>query len=132
MLFRSIDFIEGNYGFFGNVMYPISSVALSQTGRIPDGARELRFSGFQVAPLINGELPTRLPSGWYDITEYSGEEVELIWHFPNFGPGGDNRAGLDSIAFVVPKPSTSALLTLGAAGLLWALRPRRKTGEERS
>ena len=103
---------------------PPTSVAISQTGLIPQGAQSLQFfslaSAFQVTfagqaiPLVRIAANPRYDILGGDISGFSGMSGEL-----RFTGGGV----LDNIYFsdqAIPEPNVASLCAFGA-GLLWCL-----------
>ena len=115
------------------------SVALAQTGQIPNGTASLRFLGSTFATgfivTMNGQAvnPIALQSfGNYteygaDISQFSGQTAELRFTRPAVATG--SSFAFDNISFSsvgVPEPGVWALLGLGGA-LLWCATRRRKS-----
>jgi hypothetical protein len=105
--------------------------ALSQRGDFPADALFLsyRYSGFEFALTLNGTpirpvIETSTLQA-FDISQFAGQTVDL--QLTAQGPLMPNQAGIsyiDSIAFVIPEPSTLALAILGSLGLFAAHRRR--------
>jgi PEP-CTERM motif-containing protein len=123
--------IQGNYSVrLQPSSVPPTSVAISQTGLIPQGAQSLQFfslaSAFQVTfagqaiPLVRIGATTRYDIFGGDISAFSGMSGEL-----RFTGGG----ALDNIYFsdqAIPEPSVACLVTLGAGLLAWLGRKRTR------
>jgi hypothetical protein len=109
-----------------------ANVSVLQTGDIPPDARWLSWRLLTLSSptiVVDGSsyLTFDLPRDpedstkvLFDISPWAGSTVTL-----GFGTSGDNNYAIDSIAFVVPEPGTTALLSLGAVGFLIAALRRR-------
>lgn len=109
---------------------------LVQRGDIPEGARFLAFTyrwlpftvsinGVDLPPSINPGSPTTI---FDDISQFAGQNVELSFRTSATSLSGSTGwHDLDSIAFLIPEPSTNALLSLGAVALAggWMWRTRK-------
>jgi hypothetical protein len=136
--------IEGKNSLSIRVPGGLSPVpfALVQRGDIPADARYLVFSHDGFAPVVRidgGTLFEPAPSVGFrpplqlDILQFAGKNVEL--EFSTSSRIGSGSYVLDNILFVVPEPSTTALIILGslafAAKSFWP-RLRYRQGSKAS
>jgi len=126
-------------------------VWLAQTGLIPAGSREVYFwtagpTGSLIAGHdmmrfeVNGqELPLYAyggsDDGWTlwgaDVSSFAGSVAEIRFSLHSYyhAASGAYEMYLDEVSFyVVPEPSTAALLALGVVGLAWRTLRSRKRG----
>ena len=127
---------------------PFTAAFLSQTGRVPTGARELSLlsSSFTVTVTLDGSSIPLKPAGLdpssptylEDLPSYSGEWIGEVSAFAgrvvelkiqNTNPDGQARLAVDEVAFLpVPERSTAALMALGLASLfLSRMRAKRRS-----
>jgi hypothetical protein len=138
--------VQGKYALYlEHLGFPTNNFTLSQTGDIPSNSMQLHFTykgdpfaisinGVQLQPLYPPTSDLQNTVG-YDIKAFAGQTVQLtLTQISNPINNNSAESYLDSIAFVVPEPSTLTLLSVGIGLRLWSRRPIRRTvivGEER-
>jgi hypothetical protein len=127
---EAVPSIEGSYA-----LKLFLDQSIVQRGDIPPDAQMLSFLGALVSVSINGvELPQIPPETLnnqvlLNIAQYAGQNVELRFQPLRSAMSVNPTRTIDSIAFVVPEPSTYSLLAVGVGALLcpWLRRRFRKS-----
>jgi len=118
---------EGRYALYLENLGRPPWASVRQTGEVPADARWLTFRllggdayvgidnrDFLISRLAWDPIDSR--QRYLDISDWAGETVTLSFSAP------EASFSVDSIAFVIPEPSTWALLGLGAVLLMIAAR----------